>query len=144
MVTYLWAGRGFTDKDEALAKPTASKFPEKQHLVVWLHIANLCWTLSARCWDTSHVGTHRSHLVSASWTGKLWVLLPPWNKMKIMLAPAPQIVNAQWQVALIIKVVHPHFQIPNLGILHCSAMKGMKLGHLQRCEWTQSLSYRVK
>ena len=61
-----------------------------------------------------------------------------------MLAPAPQIVNAQWKVALIIKVVHPHFQTPNLGILHYSAIKGMKLGHLQRCGWTQSLSYRVK
>lgn len=33
MVTYLWTERGFTDKDEASAKPTASKFPERQHLV---------------------------------------------------------------------------------------------------------------
>lgn len=35
MVTYLWEGGGFTDKDEAAAKPAASKFPEKLPLVTW-------------------------------------------------------------------------------------------------------------
>jgi hypothetical protein len=62
MVTYLWEGRGFTDKNEMSAKPTASKSREAtcDNLIQYsIHSQDSVWGISEE--------GHKLELISTHW-----------------------------------------------------------------------------